>query len=315
LALAPPSQEGCRLGTYAFLQSHRTCQSQRDCASSPGLRERATLRRHRSWSPNPNGVTHISPGSKRGRGISHVVARPLDKFCDGRYYESESLMNPNRSRRSILVLVIVALGIVQGGAAPSEPEALGHPLSYWLEHYLPGSQAREREAAATAIRQIGTNGLPAMLVWLRYEPSQTKTEIMGFLKRMRASAYGRWIPPSLTYDHGVPPAHVGFNVLGPAAAPAIPELEQIANDARNPRPAARALMALSAIGPAALPAVEARLANTNFPLPPYAAINMYVRTRTSTILAFRRRDKMRTSGLTLFRQNANFRSDPFGCFL
>jgi hypothetical protein len=27
LALAPPSQEGCRLGTYAFLQSHRTCQA------------------------------------------------------------------------------------------------------------------------------------------------------------------------------------------------------------------------------------------------------------------------------------------------
>src|SRR5260370_39595352 len=113
------------------------------------------------------------------------------------------------------------------------------------------TNAAQRTVAEGAIREIGTNGLPAMLVWLRYEPSQTKTNIMEFLKRMRRSAFGRWIPPQLTYEHGPPPAHIGFNVLGPAAAPAIPELTQMANDVQHSRPAARALMALSAIGPAA----------------------------------------------------------------
>jgi len=142
--------------------------------------------------------------------------------------------------------------------------------------------AEERTIAEAAIREIGTNGLPAMLVWLRYEPSQTKAEIMEFLERIRRFAYGRWIPPEFTYEGGAPPGYIGFNVLGPAAASAISELTLIANDAQHPGPAARAMMALSAIGPAALSAVEARLANTNFPFLPDAAVNMYLRTRTST---------------------------------
>ena len=170
-------------------------------------------------------------------------------------------------------------------ASPDEPASQGHSLSYWLEHYsLRGSDADRKiaEKAEIAIREIGTNALPALLVWLRYEPSQTKTNIQHFLAHLRRSSYGRWVPASLTYDHGVPPAQVGFMVLGPAAAEAIPELEKIANDATNPIPAARAMAALSAIGLEALPAVESRLANTNFPFPPDAAVNMYLRTRTST---------------------------------
>ena len=37
---------------------------------------------------------------------------------------------------------------------------------------------------------------------------------------MRRTAYGRWIPLELTYEKGPPPAHVGFYILGPLAAPA-----------------------------------------------------------------------------------------------
>jgi hypothetical protein len=192
------------------------------------------------------------------------------------------LANSRRAIRRILVVAML-FSALQGTAYSGEPESHGHSLSYWLEHWMPGGgSAEERKLAETAIRDIGTNGLPAMLVWLRYEPSQTKTNIMEFLKRMRQTAYGRWIPPQLTYENGPPPAHIGFNVLGPAAAPAIPELTLIANDAQHPRPAARAMMALSAIGPAALPAIEARLANTNFPVGSIPAVNMYLRTRTST---------------------------------
>jgi hypothetical protein len=183
---------------------------------------------------------------------------------------------------SMLVMVPMTFGMVQGTAYCGEPESHGHSLSYWLRHSMGNGNAEERKVAEAAIREIGTNGLPAMLVWLRYEPSQTKTNVMEFLKRMRQTAYGRWIPPQLTYEDGPPPANIGFIVLGPAAAPAIPELAQIANDAQHPRPAARAMMALSAIGPAALPVVEARLANTNFPFTPIAAVNLYLRTRTSS---------------------------------
>lgn len=168
-------------------------------------------------------------------------------------------------------------------AGPEEPECRGHPLSYWLEHCMPGATPgpTQREEAEAAIREIGTNAIPALLVWMRYEPSQTKTNILDFLARLRRSSYGRWIPASLTHDHTrVPSANIGFSVLGPSAAEAVPELERMANDAKHKLPAARAMIALSAIGLAALPAVEARLSNTNFPFPPESALSFYLRTRT-----------------------------------
>jgi hypothetical protein len=175
----------------------------------------------------------------------------------------------------------MVFGAWQGQASPGEPQSRGHPLSYWLELEHDIGSA-ERTNAEAAIREIGTTGLPAMLVWLRYDGSPADADFAEFLARMQKSASGSWVPPGLAYEDGTPPGYLGFNVLGPAAAPAIAVLAEIANDARHPRPAVRALMALSAIGPAALPAVEARLANPNFPFPTDAAINMYLRTRTST---------------------------------
>src|SRR6266550_2012121 len=189
--------------------------------------------------------------------------------------------------RLVLGLACVLTAFSNGDvlAGPDEPECRGHSLSYWLEHDTTRATDEDRaqaKEAEIAIREIGTNAIPALIAWLRYEPSQTKTDILNFLARLRRSSYGRWVPASLTYDHTrVPRGDIGFFVLGPAAAEAIPELEQIANDAAHRNPAVRAMMALSAIGPAALPAVEARLSNTNFPLPPDAALGVYMRTRTS----------------------------------
>src|SRR6185369_15773270 len=95
-------------------------------------------------------------------------------------------------------------------ADPTEPQAHGYPLSYWLEHYMTratDSQRKEASEAEAVIREIGTNALPALIAWLRYEPSQTKTDIQAFLARLRLKSYGRWVPSSLTYDKRVPPAN------------------------------------------------------------------------------------------------------------
>jgi hypothetical protein len=207
------------------------------------------------------------------------------------------------SPRAIRLSLLAFAGLIsfEVRADPAEPVARGHTLSYWLEHSISRANDADRQLAdqaTEAIREMGTNALPALLVWLRYEPSQTKTEVMDFLRRMRRTTYGRWIPPELTYENGPPPAHVGFYILGPLAAPAIPELGEMANDSARPLVASRALQALLSIGPAALPTVEARLAKTNFPLPKpppnmagaglprtlpaYAAVNMYLRARTGT---------------------------------
>ena len=181
----------------------------------------------------------------------------------------------------VLAIMLAPCALLAG---PDEPQAHGHTLSFWLEHFITRANDEDRKQAKeaeAAILEIGTNALPALLVWLRYEPSQSETEILSFLARVRRSAFGRWVPPATSYEHGAPRGDIGFGVLGPLAAEAIPELEQIANDAAHPRPAARAWMALSKIGPKALPAVEARLSNTNFPVPLDAAVRMYLQTRTA----------------------------------
>ena len=181
------------------------------------------------------------------------------------------------------VWLAAALAATSLAAYASEPEHDGQSLSGWLEQLQSVKTDTERTQARTAIRAIGTNGLPALLAWLRYEPSQLKTDAVEFLARLRASSYGRWIPAELTYDHTrVPPANLGFHMLGPEAAEAIPELERMANHAANPRPAARAMVALMAIGPKAMPAIEARLSNSNFPMSPESAVRIYICTRTLT---------------------------------
>lgn len=184
--------------------------------------------------------------------------------------------------RSLIIATALALGTPWLFAEPSEPQARGEPLSYWLNQYTERKSAEDAKEAEAAIREIGTNAIPALLAWLQYEPSQTKTDILNFLARIRSNSFGRWIPVSLTQDNArVPRGDLGFYILKSAAAEAIPELERIANDPSHKGPAARAMMALICIGPNALPAIETRLANTNFPMPPDAAISVYLRTRTS----------------------------------
>jgi hypothetical protein len=167
-------------------------------------------------------------------------------------------MKPLSCQMLLLVAIGSAVATCARAADLIEPECRGYPLSYWLEHYLTRATPEDRavaEEAGVAIKEIGTNALPCLIEWLRHKPSTMNG----------------------------PGANVGFKVLGPAAAPAIPELEQMANDPSN-RPASfRALLALEAIGPAALPAVTTRLANTNFPLPADSALGFYCRTRLAEV--------------------------------
>src|SRR4051812_16745835 len=100
------------------------------------------------------------------------------------------LLGTEASQRAVLTLVVLLMvfGVRQGRAEPNEPEARGHTLSYWLGHYASSQKTEERQTAEESILEIGTNGLPAMIVWLHYDPAQTKTEIMSFLEHMSQSA-------------------------------------------------------------------------------------------------------------------------------
>src|SRR5438067_375813 len=96
---------------------------------------------------------------------------------------------PAGLRRSLFPLVLVtALMACILLAGSGEPRSHGHSLSYWLDHYTTRATEEDRRLAnqaQAAIREIGTNALPTLLAWLRYEPSQTKTNIVSFLARIR----------------------------------------------------------------------------------------------------------------------------------
>src|SRR5437773_1651570 len=189
----------------------------------------------------------MTQGPPRHDGLHHYVQSMIAAIDSSRKVrpeeEMQSFVKQRRIVRLALGLACVLTAFSNGDllAGPDEPECRGHPLSYWLEHYTTRATDEDRaraKEAEIAIREIGTNAIPALLVWLRYEPSQTKTDILNFLSRLRRSSYGRWVPASLTYDHTrVPRGDIGSFILGPAAAEAIPELEQIANDAAHRNPA------------------------------------------------------------------------------
>jgi hypothetical protein len=135
--------------------------------------------------------------------------------------------------RRILVFLL-PLALVSTLAAifwPREREPVYHgkKLSEWLETVSSRySSAQESQAAENAIRQIGTNALPCLVKWISYDtPAWRKkllvrlTALPGGLAKKRTTRRLFWddrrqLLKSLSVT--------GFRCLGPAAAPAVPEL-------------------------------------------------------------------------------------------
>src|SRR5207244_3971397 len=130
-----------------------------------------------------------------------------------------------------------------------EPEYQGKTLSRWLMAYrepLTGRGAQSEAAAADAVRQIGTNGLPFLLKWI-----QDSGQLPRWRYRVYQIAY-RWRVASRTRAFVLEAvagrklraerAFCGFGILGPEAGAAIPALVKIASSqAEAGRSATRAL--------------------------------------------------------------------------
>src|SRR5436853_175531 len=135
-----------------------------------------------------------------------------------------------RKRR---VYLLILLGVVVAGALVAvfasrkrEPEYGGRKLSEWVMAYSRSSTlnpSRENHEAAEAIRQIGSNALPYLLKWMRYEAPVWKTKVLDFAnvalpvkwhvidqREMRLYASIR-----------------AFRALGAAASDAIPTLNEM----------------------------------------------------------------------------------------
>src|SRR5712691_9374007 len=155
--------------------------------------------------------------------------------------ETGSIRHDAAERTSMHIFFTIMLSAFLAGAGCStlpsrEPHYQGRSLTDWLNDYARTQFANDpepwtpawtdgdravRARAESAVRQIGTNALPFLMKMVT-----SKYELKG---------YG-------------PVAALGFQILGPAAKPAVPALVAMLDDERL---SPEATAALGAIGPEA----------------------------------------------------------------
>ncbi len=179
-----------------------------------------------------------------------------------------------RKRRPILWLfavVLLAASVYALLRSQAEPAYQGRSLSSWLADFdkdlaknprwgsvpfIVRDVTRVDQKAVEAVRQIGTNALPFLLSWVNYEVPAWNTKLKALLKRAGIS----W-SPGLDKESRAARAQLAFEILGPRAEAAIPELAQLTDDSRASIPARRAILALSCLGQAAVPPLVSLITN------------------------------------------------------
>ncbi len=176
-------------------------------------------------------------------------------------------------RRLLVVLpaVLLVAALYAIFRPQPEPSYQGRSLRTWLADFdkdlarnprwglapfLIQDVKRLDQKAVEAIRQIGTNALPFLLSWIRYEAPAWNTKLKGLLKKAGIS----W-SPGLDKERRAARAQVAFEILGPRAKAAIPELTRVTDDSRPSIPARRAILALSCLGEAAVPPLVSLITN------------------------------------------------------
>ena len=182
--------------------------------------------------------------------------------------------------------VVAALIVVLAFPTKREPEHGGKKLSEWLMLYgrsltifTDGVEAADkmRKEASDAVQDIGTNALPFLLEWTDYEPAGWKRALWTNNPPAAAQRHGYlrsaylWMLKSPADDRNWF-GRFGFEILGPRARPALPEIQRRMADWRTPWRAARAMDAYTEItGPDAVPALVSALMSTNVNCRQYAA--------------------------------------------
>ena len=135
-------------------------------------------------------------------------------------------------RKRILIIaaacVLVGIGVVAFWPGEKEPEYNGKKLSEWLTDF---EEVPPQPTDATlAVHHIGTNGLPWLVKWIEHGRPAWKDRLAKFVFKTHSSTIIRWYRNS---DRKGFDAVLGFEVLGPKAAPAVPELARIAKYSNN----------------------------------------------------------------------------------
>ncbi len=154
------------------------------------------------------------------------------------------------------VLGAILVGSTSWLVIRGEPTYEGRRLSLWLEELTgnpPGSP--RRAAAEEAIRHMGTETLPHLLVYLRKDPPDAGREMNAWLDRQSWIDFRFPSPPDRSYQ-----AVEAFKVLGPTAQPALPRLAEMVLDRKQCNEVA---VCLAALGAPAIAALTNALSSTN----------------------------------------------------
>ena len=152
------------------------------------------------------------------------------------------------------LLVMISAGFAAPGQGPREPSIDGKRLSVWLDEYqksIPKPEydgdPRMRARAEQAVRQIGTNAIPWLLVELSAKEATRGDELpTNFYS---GEAIGRrWL------------AVAGFEILASAAKQATPTLVWLLDDKQT---SYTAETALGGIGVESIPVLTQALTNTH----------------------------------------------------
>ena len=150
--------------------------------------------------------------------------------------------------------VVAAVVVAVVWPREREPEYGGKKLSEWLTQYSKGVSreglAPEAREAAGAVRHIGTNALPWLLRWVRYEQPRWQGMVYSLMEKMPPPLRIRFLMKRLDPFGAERPytlAIFAFGILGEQASPAVPELERLMND---PKPSAIAMRAVVCLGTA-----------------------------------------------------------------
>lgn len=145
----------------------------------------------------------------------------------------------------MVVVILVMFAILNRS---DEPMYQGRALSGWLSIYASHGDdvesSSEMTEAENAVRNIGTNAIPYLLSWVRYESPIWRDKLR---RRFTDSPSIQNLIEGSAHRKAGNSIH-GFKIVGTNAVSAVPELTVLMCDTNSPMASKRAVLALSGLG-------------------------------------------------------------------
>lgn len=169
-----------------------------------------------------------------------------------------------------LAMLIIVVTVILVLCHQQEPQYDGRTLSEWLAQNGNAHRARssaggsDPQEAIEAVRHIGTNALPFLVKWMSYETPAWRRQLAPALLRLWPNSRRNASVLSLLgakREESSWQALSAFEILGPEASPAVPDLERMMKNSKATPTWNLATLALGYIGKDGLPALIAALSD------------------------------------------------------